>query len=1107
MIKKKSHVRKYSRKVKNKKVNYSRKVLIGGSLLAPPPYKMSSALQPRKSQRQPLKITINTPFEKKIMELYEFSKLEEIKDYISQIFRKFKYSYAQTNPAYKETDSILYLKKDEVDKEINPTEVFKVYAPSNQSISIEYNDDKKFKDIGKFYEITPLELSVDTMQLAVNTGKLEISNDKDGNSYLGFVDFPSLVITEKPSGTGFSYSSRKNATWISVYEQEFEDKDKVFDLIETIDGRHIEQTTFDSEIETIDVKISKLDKDKNSSKISKISKLENSKPTKQRDVPMTNEALFIKKQDEMRILLSDIEISSDEKEKKKQKIEEQVKYRAYVNIEEDGDGSNKNVITEDISWAMKNSLWLEKYLKIKTEDNSLTAQELKTHIDKAYDCDLSGLDEKYLIVEEFENKVENGGDGETYIICGYPDKQMKEIILNFWQDEKMRAEFDKVHEDQKTTNNEWFINLFNAYKKTKYNKSQLYKLYISIREINLTYLKNRYTEIYKSNQLDLEYQKFLKNFDNNINTYFQLIAEKYLPKLLTQIKYVFLSYKKANSNNLIPFIFNIKEVNKSHQSILKKIERLIKHVLPYRFSIIDYDEYNKTGKGKDKDSGFDDEYKLWYSRYRYGKFFHIKTEYLHTISNISDKAHNYKNSITLEELIYSCYLGYDPSNKDFTEGSLNILLPQKIHYTYFEKLKLSYEIRKHLLNKTKKQVDKKVFKEVDKQINKKNIKDCKLISGINRSEKVFCLYENDKLEKSKNKLKTVFYNKNNQKIYKDNKEYLNIFTKENYNSIKFILMIKTHHQEYHFVYIYKGIFYKLSIESNIYNILDEIINEINNIHKDIKNNNIIKFTENSKVYKVISNDILNEYDYKYIFEYCPYILKHMINNNELKTDVSYYYKNELLNIDNILNYNRINLPNLFKTTKPYLYENFISSTKYIETYTSFNKNNKLINSNCEVINYEEAFANTSCDMHICNPNDVTINCVFLNLDNCGYDIIEIIANDESKIVLFIIPSKIKTHKYLGNFLDLDETSIPMLKAIKKKYVNNNYLCFIHHTIILRYYTFHLHICPASNYKRIFPKYESGQFMLQDIFIDEIINNLESNKKFYFSLNYNIIRVQ
>jgi len=278
MIKKKSNVRKYSRKVKNKKVKYSKKLMSGGAKRAPqmPNYQRHPSRYSH-SQRNPLEFTFNTPFEKKIMELYEFSKLEEVKDYISNNFRKFKYSYAKTNPAYKETDSILYLKKDEVGKEINPIEVFKVYAPTNQSISIEYNYDKKFKDIGKFYEITPLELSVDTMQLAVNTGKLEISTDDKGNSYLGFVDFPSLVITEKPSGSGFSYTNREHAEWISVYEEKFEEKDKVFALIETMDGRHIEQTTFDSEIESIDVKISKLDKDKNSSKISKISKLENSK--------------------------------------------------------------------------------------------------------------------------------------------------------------------------------------------------------------------------------------------------------------------------------------------------------------------------------------------------------------------------------------------------------------------------------------------------------------------------------------------------------------------------------------------------------------------------------------------------------------------------------------------------------------------------------------------------------------------------------------------------------------------------------------------------------------------------------------------------------------
>ena len=545
MIKKKSHVRKYSRKVKNKKVKCSRKLLRGGAKRAPQPYKPPQKYYPypsRHSQKKPLVFKFNTPFETKIMKLYEFSTLEADKDYISQIFRKFKYSYANanTNPAYKETDSILYLKKDEVDKEINPTEVFKVYGLGNQSISIEYNDDKKFKDIGKFYEITPLELSVDTMQLAVNTGKIEISTDKDGNSYLGFVDFPSLVITEKPSGTGFSYSSRKNATWISVYEQEFEEKDKVFDLIETMDGRHIEQSTFDSEIESIDVKISKLNSLKDAIRISN---LENSKPklkTGDYMISMSNEDLFIKKQNEMRQLLSNKEIPNDEKEKKKQKIEEQVKYRAYVNIEEDGDGdgSNKHVITEDISWAMKNSLWLEQYLQFKTEDNRLTAQELKTHIGEAYDCDLSGLDEKYVIVDEFENKVENGGDDETYVICGYPEEKMKEIILNFWQDKNMKKELDNIHKDQKDNFYKYFIKFFNEYIKedikTKTTEKTIQEDKLK-QEIDVTLKDKINNKIIKLNKTIIDLSNYLINNNDELYKIYKKNRNKNIFNYLNKI--------------------------------------------------------------------------------------------------------------------------------------------------------------------------------------------------------------------------------------------------------------------------------------------------------------------------------------------------------------------------------------------------------------------------------------------------------------------------------------------------------------------------------------------------------------------------------------------
>jgi len=44
MIKKKSHARKYSRKVKNKKVNYSRKILRGGARVSHP---ISFTIKPR----------------------------------------------------------------------------------------------------------------------------------------------------------------------------------------------------------------------------------------------------------------------------------------------------------------------------------------------------------------------------------------------------------------------------------------------------------------------------------------------------------------------------------------------------------------------------------------------------------------------------------------------------------------------------------------------------------------------------------------------------------------------------------------------------------------------------------------------------------------------------------------------------------------------------------------------------------------------------------------------------------------------------------------------------------------------------------------------------
>jgi len=1129
MIKKKSNVRKYSRKVKNKKVKYSKKLMSGG---ANPTLSFTIPNPTTPSLKNPLMFKFNTPFEKKIMELYEFSKLEADKDYISQIFRKFKYSYAQTNPAYKETDSILYLKKDEVDKEKNPTEVFKVYAPTNQSISIEYNYDKKFKDIGKFYEITPLELSVDTMQLAVNTGKLEISTDKDGNSYLGFVDFPSLVITEKPSGTGFSYSSRKNATWISVYEEKFEDEDKLFDLIETMDGRHIEQTTFDNEIKSIDVKIIKLDKIKNKDEIIN---LENSKPKlKSGDymISMTNEELFIKKQNEMRQLLSEPE--SDEKAKLKLKIEEQVKYRAHVNIENNDNitvnNSNNNsnnsnnttnikyntsifksfnnkpkkyLISENIDWVLKNSLWLEKFLALKKEDfkdKKLLASELSSLIGKKYECDLSGLDEQYIIVNEFINKTENGGDGLEYVICGYPDKKMKENVLNFWQDKNMKENLDKVHKEQYDTNCQVFLDLFNKYKKKKFeNVSSLFKFRKEFRKGNF---KERYNKLYENDQDNQDYLNFKNNFEYNSTYYFEQIAKKYLPKPILYINYIFLVFKKnKDSNTLEPFIFNIKQLELTHQSILKHIERLIKHELSYKFNILKTNELEKFPL-------FDDEYKLWYSRYRYGDVFHISTNYVYTMSNITDKAHNYKNSMTLDELIYSCSIN---SNTD---------LP------FFKNVKLKYEIREYKLNYKNK--EKNIEPKLSKEYN-----DCtKYETGKkkeSRSDLVFCLYEEEKLKIEKEKLRleyekniTVEVDKNNISIlntslntnifklwkhrldYEKNKEikinkiknlnkFKEIFKTENKDKIQFILMFQTHQHEYTFIYKYDNKFYKLVIQSNISYILDDIINKFKT--KVLSNNMIIKFNNINKSFKVINNDELDDKDYGIIFSYNPVMLKKYfkININN-KIDTLNYYDSSMLHITTFTENLLINL-----------YKSEYKSSIYWE-HLNDSKDIKFRNTNC---NQLRIFTNKHKEDLI--NKKLIINCVFNNVNNSGYDFWEFLNIKENKLLIFIVPSKENVDTpYLSNFMDLDGTNkniLKMLESLKIKYLVNNYECFFHYTLTLSNNTLHLHVIKKDHYQRKFPKIEigSGVFLLKAIYIENLINFIIINPLYYKNININQIQ--
>ena len=122
--------------------------------------------------------------------------------------------------------------------------------------------------------------------------------------------------------------------------------------------------------------------------------------------------------------------------------------------------------------------------------------------------------------------------------------------------------------------------------------------------------------------------------------------------------------------HLTPALFNIKELEQKHIPILEKINKLIRNEIPIIFDIKQINngpnEQQIIAKSYNKKNTYiptitdnfiiDNEYKLFYTHSTYGEFFVIKTEYLHTMSNLGHKAHTYKNLITLEEIIYSCSL-------------------------------------------------------------------------------------------------------------------------------------------------------------------------------------------------------------------------------------------------------------------------------------------------------------------------------------------------------------------------------------------------------------------------------------------------------------------
>ena len=159
------------------------------------------------------------------------------------------------------------------------------------------------------------------------------------------------------------------------------------------------------------------------------------------------------------------------------------------------------------------------------------------------------------------------------------------------------------------------------------------------------------------------------------------------------------------------------------------------------------------------------------------------------------------------------------------------------------------------------------------------------------------------------------------------------------------------------------------------------------------------------------------------------------------------------------------------------------------------------------LDYEKVFK--GCGIKDCGTNS-NINCVYYNINNCGYDFIETIDNPSNKIVIYILPTNLntinkQTHKYLGNIADLDNDSKLMINELYKLYSNKKYNIFVHIINNTGFYCLHFHIIIKDNYKREKHFTEKGTYIIQDIFIEDIIKNININSNYYKNSNYSIIR--
>jgi hypothetical protein len=198
---------------------------------------------------------------------------------------------------------------------------------------------------------------------------------------------------------------------------------------------------------------------------------------------------------------------------------------------------------------------------------------------------------------------------------------------------------------------------------------------------------------------------------------------------------------------------------------------------------------------------------------------------------------------------------------------------------------------------------------------------------------------------------------------------------------------------------------------------------------------------------------------------------------------------------------------------PVLIQNYMSTDFYKTSLANY----KLTQSQMDCTGYnnvDEVIEHYNKCANEIAITDCIINCVYYNIGGCGYNFIETIdiTYKQAKKTIFVIPYEREPQSvYLGNFLDLNETHLPMLYEIKSKYASKNTVIYTHKlSVFPKFYIFHFHILTSIVfedliYKRIYPKAEDrGLYISQELHLNNIINNLENDGNYYKKYNISIL---